>query len=253
MSIIAVAIVALGLVFSSSSADSVPRYRYEVVAKIPHDPAAFTQGLLYHDGKFFESTGQRGASSVRIINPKSGLIEQKRDLGPEFFGEGLAFCKGVLVQLTWTHKKAFVYNHETLELISEHDYQSEGWGLTHDGKDYIMSDGSHRIYFRDATFKTERVIEVKDGKKLVDNLNELEYINGEIWANVWRTWEILRISPETGKVLGRINLKGILSREDQTGKEDYLNGIAYDEETKNIYVTGKYYSYIYQINIIPAK
>lgn len=252
MGLVGVAVLTLFLVFSGGEKNSVPTYSYEIVRKIPHDPKAFTQGFLFHDGTFFESTGQKGHSSVRRIDPTSGTIEAQVDLDNQYFGEGLAFFKGVLVQLTWTAKKAFVYNHETLEKISEHSYDSQGWGLTHNGEHYIMSDGTHRIFFRDMGFNTKRMIEVRENGKLVKDINELEYINGEIWANVWRTWHIVRISPETGEVLGKINLKGIISREDRNGGEDYLNGIAYDKDNDAIYVTGKYYSYIYQINVIPA-
>lgn len=223
---------------------------FKILRKIPHDPEAFSQGLLFHDGHFYESTGQYGHSSLRRVDPTTGNILQQLDLDRNYFGEGLAFNKGILVQLTWQSKKAFVYNSESFEKLNEYTYDTEGWGLTHDGKHYIMSDGSHRLYFRDDAFKTQRVIEVKDKGKLVTQLNELEFIEGEIWANVWQTWQIVRISPQSGEVLGHIDLRGVVAREDHNKNEDFLNGIAYDPATKAIYVTGKKYSYIYQIELV---
>lgn len=248
------ALLALALVVSlfAMNNNSPKPASFRVIRKIPHDPKAFTQGLLVHNGQLFESTGQFGTSSLRRIDLATGSIQQQLDLDADIFAEGLAFSKGVLVQLTWQSKKAFIYNDETFEKIGEYAYDTEGWGLTHDGQHFIMSDGSQRIYFRDDTFKIVRMIEVKDRGEFVTQLNELEYIDGEIWANVWQTWEIVRISPKTGEVLGRINLKGIVAGEDHNPQEDFLNGIAYDAANKAIYVTGKRYSYIYQIELAPA-
>ncbi len=237
--------------FAMNSSSAKPA-RFRVIHKIPHDHQAFTQGLLVHNGQFFESTGQYGYSSLRRLDMATGAVLQQLDNEPNIFAEGLAFSKGVLVQLTWQSKKAFIYNDETFERIGEFAYETEGWGLTHDGQHYVMSDGSHRLYFRDDTFKTVRMIEVKEHGKFITQLNELEYIDGEIWANVWQTWEIVRISPKTGAVLGRIDLKGIVAGEDHNPREDFLNGIAYDPATKAIYVTGKRFSYIYQIELAPA-
>ncbi len=248
------ALLALALVVSlfamNSTAPKAARFR--VIRKIAHDPLAFTQGLLVHNGQLFESTGQFGTSSLRRLDLANGSIQQQLDLDADIFAEGLAFSKGVLVQLTWQSKKAFVYNDETFEKIGEFAYEGEGWGLTHDGTHFVMSDGSQRLTFRDDRFNVVRMIEVKDRGKFVTQLNELEYINGEIWANVWQTWNIVRISPKTGQVLGRIDLKGIVASEDRNSREDFLNGIAYDAATKAIYVTGKRYSYIYQIELAPA-
>lgn len=249
--LLAVVLMLLALIFflANTGQAGSPQYTYEVIDKIPHDPKSFTQGFLYHDGFFYEGTGQRGKSSVSRIDPAKGTILERTHLDKQYFGEGLAFSRGVLVQLTWQAHKAFVYNHETLEVLRELEYDSEGWGLTHDGQHYIMSDGTHQITFRDGNFNTVRTIEVMEGEDKISELNELEYINGEIWSNVWRTWSIVRIDPITGKVLGRINLKGLIKRGERNGMEDYLNGIAYDKTSDSIYVTGKLFSYIYKIKV----
>ena len=225
-----------------------PLYTFEVIKKIPHDPKAFTQGLLFHEGFFYESTGRRGHSTVRRVHSETGTVEQLVQLDQAYFGEGLAYSEGKLVQLTLDAKKAFVYDKKTLKLIGEHAYETKGWGLTHDGECYIMSDGSHNLSFLDGAFKTQRILEVREGKHQLKNLNDLEYIEGEIWANVYETKDIVRIDPASGQVKGRVRLEGI-GDSDRTGNEAHLNGIAYDPVQRAIYVTGKYYSYIYQIMV----
>ncbi len=236
---------------SYRSEAKVPRYSINIVAKIPHDPDAFTQGLVYLNGTFFESTGVRGKSSLRKVDPKSGQVLLKHDLGEAYFGEGLAFFKGVLVQLTYKEGKAFVYDSETFEPLNEFSYEGDGWGLTHDDHQYIMSNGTDTISFRDTVdFTVKRTIKVREEGRAVDKINELEYINGEIWANVWQSKYILRISPKDGRVLSRINLRRFPPHEDRTGDEDYLNGIAYDVEGDRLFVTGKYYANIYQIELV---
>lgn len=254
--VIGMAIV-IGIIFIANSGpakpEKAPLFTYEIVKKIEHDPQAFTQGFLYFNGYLYESTGQRGRSSIRKIDPATGATLLKKDLEDQYFGEGLAYSKGVLIQLTWQSGVAFVYNSDTFEVLRDYRYDTQGWGLTHDGESYIMSDGSDKLTFRDAFFKITKTINVYDGKNKVTKLNELEYINGEIWANVWQTDDIVRIDPATGKVNSRIKLKGILKREDRNGGEDSLNGIAYDPKTERLWVTGKHYSYIYQIEIKPKK
>ncbi|MFO1350874.1 MAG: glutaminyl-peptide cyclotransferase [Gammaproteobacteria bacterium] len=226
-------------------------YRFEILNRLPHDPNAYTQGLLFHDGYFYESTGLNGQSSLRQVDPMSGKILRKRDLPSAYFGEGLALLHGVLLQITWRNHKAFAYRLETLEQIGEFDYDTEGWGLTTDGQQWIMSDGSDRLYFRDPkTFQTLRTLTVFDQGKSVTNLNELEYIDGEIWANVYLTDRIVRIDPTTGQVTGRLNLGGIVAATERNGHEDVLNGIAYDADGKRLFVTGKLYSYVYEIAAI---
>lgn len=225
---------------------------YVVIAKRAHDLTAYTQGLLFRDGFFYESTGQYGASSLRKVDPRTGRVLMQRRLTDQFFAEGLAYFKGILVQLTWKSERAFVYDSDSLELLRLFFYEGEGWGLTRDDSSFIMSDGSHRLYFRDpGTFEIQRTIEVLEKGEPVNRLNELEFINGEIWANVYQTFEILRISPRTGEVLGRIDLAGILQPEDRNGHEDVLNGIAYDPVEERLFVTGKRYSHVYEIQIQP--
>ena len=229
----------------------VPQYDYRIVDKMPHDPDAFTQGLVYLDGIFFESTGVRGQSSLRRVDPKSGEVLKKRDLDQPYFGEGLTFFKGVLVQLTYKEGKAFVYDSETFEPLSEFSYDGEGWGLTHDNHHFIMSDGTDTLQFRDTTdFSIKRTIKVREEGRPVFQLNELEYIKDEIWANVWQRKHILRISPKDGQVLGRINLRRFPPSEDRTGDEDSLNGIAFDAASNRLFITGKYYANIYQIELV---
>ena len=221
---------------------------FTIVNKFPHDPAAFTQGLLYHNGVFFESTGLYGRSSLRKVEPETGQVLQQLRLPQQLFAEGLALVKGVLIQLTWREKKALLYNSDTFELIGEFNYNTEGWGLTYDGQQLIMSDGSAKLYFRDPnTFKITNTVTVTEDGKSVDMLNELEYIDGEVWANVWQTNDIVRIDPATGKVTQRLNFTGLLSDTDRTGQEDVLNGIAYDAEGQRLFITGKLYAHIYQV------
>ncbi len=230
---------------SSQNTKLMAHYDFKVLAKMPHDPTAYTQGLLYQDGLFYESTGQNGQSSVRRVDPTSGQVLLRRDLDNRYFGEGLALFKGALFQLTWRSGRVFVYNSDTLEPLREHHYQGEGWGLTHDGSSLIMSNGSNTLSFRDpSTFAITKTITVKGGPQ---RLNELEYIKGEIWANVYFTNTVLRISPTDGELLGKIDFSGILAPADRNGHEDVLNGIAYDTDSARLFITGKRYSYIYEV------
>lgn len=235
-----------GLVFAASGEPK--NHRYRVVGRLPHDATAFTQGLVFADGVFYESTGLYGHSSLRKVDPESGRILQVHRLHRFHFGEGLTLFDEVLIQLTWKAGKAFVYDKNDFALIKVFRYDTEGWGLTHDGRSLIMSDGSHRLYFRNPqTFALEKILPVTEQDRPVRRLNELEYINGEIWANVYLTHDIVRISPETGEVLGRLNLQNCLAAEDHNDREDVLNGIAYDSERNRIFVTGKRYAYVYEI------
>lgn len=239
------------LPFLSPGGD-VPEYGFEIIGKWPHDPSAYTQGLAYDNGYFYEGTGLYGQSTLRKVDPASGTILKKIDLASRYFGEGVALVGGTLVQLTWKEEKVFVYNSDTFELLREYRCDHEGWGLTYDGEHLVASDGSDRLYFHDKSdFRRIRELLVRDKGMPVKNLNELEFIKGEIWANIWRTNRIVRIDPVTGKVVGRIDLTGILSSEDRNGREDVLNGIAYDAAKDRIFVTGKKYSHIYQIKLVP--
>jgi glutamine cyclotransferase len=223
---------------------------YKVVAAYPHDPAAFTQGLAIEGGRLYEGTGQYGASTVRLVDLASGRPQKQRALGPRYFGEGIAILNGLLYQITWQNGVVVVYDLETFEVERTMQYDGEGWGLTHDGRQLIMSDGSATIRFRNPeTFAVEREIEVKiDGVPLT-RLNELEYIDGEIWANIWYDDRIARISPADGKVLGFIDFS-TLYPQSARGSEAVLNGIAYDAAAKRLFVTGKNWPQLYEIDVV---
>ena len=242
----------IGFGASTPSPTSVPVYSYKVVNTFPHDPNAFTQGLVYRDGMLYESTGLRGRSDVRRVELESGRVLERRALLPLFFAEGLAVLNDRIYQLTWTSGVGFVYDRESLELVREFRYGIEGWGMTHDGETLIVSDGSEYLYFWDPeTLQEKKKLTVRDGGKRIDNLNELEYINGEIYANVWMQDRIARISPETGKVLSWIDLTGILPLSDRRANVDVLNGIAYDEEKERLFVTGKLWPKLFEIELVP--
>jgi len=235
--------------------DTLPQFAtYHIVTEFPHDHNAFTQGLVFEDGFFYESTGRKGFSSVRKVVPNTGEIVMIHELPDEFFGEGLTIAGSEMIQLTWRSRVGFIYDKETFAVRKEFDYQTEGWGITYDGKRLIMSDGSATLYFLDPrTFQTVAQVEVRDENSFVSNLNELEFIKGEIYANVWKTNTIVRINPETGRVLGWINLSGLLRLEDIAGPVDVLNGIAYDARNDRIFVTGKLWPKIFQIELIPIE
>lgn len=245
------------LLFLSAHATKAARVKapvqtYAVVHVYPHDPDAFTQGLLYDDGHLYESTGLEGRSSLRKVELESGRVLEKVDVPSPYFAEGLAEWQDRLVQLTWVSHLAFVYDRSTFRKVSEFHYSGEGWGLTHDGRNLIMSDGSDLLRYVDPrNFKTVRKLQVRDGGQPVTNLNELEYIKGEIFANVWQTDSIARISPETGRVNSWIDLSGLLAASDRTPESDVLNGIAYDAKGGRLFVTGKRWPKLYEIKIMP--
>lgn len=223
---------------------------YEVVSSYPHDPASFTQGLLWHDGALYEGTGLKGQSKLRRLEFPSGKVLKEISVPSEFFGEGLALVDGRLIQLTWQSHVGFVYDLDTFRKLQEFAYDTEGWGLTFDGKNLILSDGSSSLFYLDPqTFKPIRKLAVTMNGKPLTELNELEFIEGEIWANVWQTDLIVRIDPSSGRVTSFLNLKGILAPSDRTGREDVLNGIAYDAEKKRIFVTGKLWPRIFEIRV----
>ena len=225
----------------------------EVLAALPHDPNAYTQGLLFHEGWFYESTGLRGRSSLRRVEPTSGKVLQQINLPPNLFGEGLTLFKKTLTQLTWQAGRAFVYDLDSFRLLREHRYDTEGWGLTHDGQSLIMSDGSHLLYYRDpSTFSLLRTVPVTENSQPVRWLNELEYINGEVWANVYRSPDIVRINPADGKIIARLSFPELPRPAERNGHEDVLNGIAYDAATQRVFITGKLFSYVYEISL-PVK
>jgi glutaminyl-peptide cyclotransferase len=237
---------------AASTPDVARQNAFEVVNSYPHDPKAFLQGLLWSDGMFYESTGSHepSVSTVRRVEFPSGKVAQSIVMPPEYFGEGLALVGDRLIQLTWQSQRGFIYDKGTLRLLGEFPYQTEGWGITYDGKNLIMSDGSSSLFFLDPqTFKQVRAINVTMNNRPVENLNELEFIEGEVWANVWHTDLILRIDPETGRTNSFLNLKGLLPLDKGADPEAVLNGIAYDPQAKRIFVSGKLWPLIFEIKL----
>jgi glutamine cyclotransferase len=229
-----------------------PHMTYEVVNAYPHDPAAFTQGLIYHEGYLYESTGLYGESSLRKVVLETGEVLQRVDLPANTFGEGLALWEDRLIQLTWQEGTGFVYALADFSPLGQFTYLTEGWGLTQDGSRLIMSDGSHRLYFMDPeSYQIIGEVEVFDQDQPVERLNELAYINGEVFANIWLTDEIVRIDPNSGEVTGRIELQGILPENLITPTTDVLNGIAYDPEENRLFVTGKNWPLLFEIRLVP--
>lgn len=225
--------------------------KYKLIKEYPHDKHAFTQGLFYHDGIFYEATGMKGESSVRKVNIQTGEILQSYTIPNNIFGEGITLIDNKIVQLSWQSHVGYVYNKETLQLLQQFNYQTEGWGITTIGDKVIMSDGTSNLYILESNNFTETDrIEVYDNKGPVSRLNELEYINGEIFANVYMTDKIARIDPKTGKVTAYINLSGILKEKDRHPKVDVLNGIAYDSINKRIFITGKYWPKLFEIEVL---
>lgn len=236
----------------AESPRATPVFTYKVVRVHPHDPRAFTQGLVFHNGYLYEGTGQYGQSTLRKVDIPTGKVLQSQSLDPRYFGEGVTIWKDRLVQLTWQTKLGFVYDLATFKPLTTFTYPHEGWGLTHDGKRLIASDGSSTIYFRDpVTFKETGRVTVRDHGRPIEQLNELEFIRGEIWANVWQSDRIVRINPATGAVTGWIDLTGLLPAAQRHGEEDVLNGIAYDPATGRTFVTGKWWSKLYEIRVVP--
>lgn len=230
---------------------SAPVYGYKVVNIYPHDPEAFTQGLVYADGVLYEGTGLEGKSTLRKVALKTGTVLQLHELPDEYFGEGIAVWGDKIIQLTWETNVGFYYDRRSFTLIDQFYYSTQGWGLTHDGERLIMSDGSATLYFLEpGTFMEINRLEVTDEHGPVDKLNELEYVRGEIFANVWPGDRIARISPQTGKVLGWIDLAGLLGHYKNNREVDVLNGIAYDAENDRLFVTGKYWPKLFEIKLI---
>jgi len=231
-----------------------PVLGYRIVNTYPHDPRAFTQGLVFADGILYEGTGLRGQSSLRKVDLKTGNILRVRQLSAHFFGEGITIYGNRVIQLTWRAKVGFVYDRQTFQLLETFNYPTEGWGITHDGRSLIMSDGTSTLYFLDPqTFQeVDRLaVHTRDGP--VSRLNELEYVQGEIYANVWKTDRIARISPQTGEVVGWIDLEGLLKPEDRNSRIDVLNGIAYDVENDRLFVTGKLWPKLFEIELVVPK
>lgn len=235
---------------SATAPAVVARYTYEIVKRWPHDRDAFTQGLVFHEGGMLESTGLNGRSSLRAVSLESGRALKQVNLPQVYFAEGLAVVGAQVFQLTWQNRKAFVYDVDTFQAQKEFAYDGEGWGLATDGQTLFLSDGTARIRFLDpAAFAVKRTLEVTlDGKPL-DRLNELEFIHGEIFANVWQTDEVVRIDPITGAVRGVIDFSGLLAPQDRRPDTDVLNGIAYDAKGDRLFITGKYWPWIFEVRL----
>lgn len=226
-------------------------YKSRVVKTYPHDEGAYTQGLFYEDGFLYEGTGKRGKSSLRKVKLETGEAINAYGLPNQYFGEGITSYKDKIIQLTWTSRTGFVYDKEKFKLINKVRYPTQGWGLTTDGDKLIMSDGSQHIYFLDpGTFSQLERIQVYDHQGPVNNLNELEYIDGKVYANVWQETYIISFDPESGKVLEKIDCSKLVPDEYKNDKDRVLNGIAYDQENDRLFLTGKRWSKLYQVEFV---
>jgi len=229
-----------------------PRYSFEVLRTFPHDTTAFTQGLVMHEGFLWESTGKKGYSSFRKVDLESGEVLQQVKLGDQYFGEGLTFHDGLFYQLTWRENVCFVYN-EQMELVNQFSYEGEGWGLTSNGQHLILSDGTSALRFLDPeTFQEVHRVNVRIAGRRVEVLNELEFVGPKLYANVWMQNYIYEIDPQTGSVTGIIDLTGLWPQ-GQRPNEGVLNGIAFNQKTEKLLVTGKYAPHVWEINIVPKK
>ncbi len=229
-----------------------PTYGYTVVARLPHATSSFTEGFFFKDGLFYEGTGLKGRSALLVEQPLTGAVLQHIDLAPQYFGEGIVDWGSNLYEWTWQSHICFVYDRFTLRPIRQMSYEGEGWGMTRTASEIITSDGSSVLRFRDpATFRVVHAITVKDDGTPIDQLNELEYIHGVIYANVWHENRIARISPRDGRVLSWIDLTGLLPASEKVDQEAVPNGIAYDAQHDRLFVTGKEWSAIFQIKVDP--
>ncbi|TAE31198.1 MAG: glutaminyl-peptide cyclotransferase [Candidatus Kapaibacterium sp.] len=234
---------------TAAPSEAIPLYTYEVVKTIPHDTRAFTQGLAFYDGELLESTGQYGSSSLRRLDRATGKVLQRLNLDAAYFAEGMVAVQGKIYQLTWQAGIGFIYDAKTFRQLRTFSYFGEGWGLTYDGAEMIMSDGTSNLRFLDAdSLLIRKMLSVTSNGAPVKNLNELEYVNGEIWANIWQTDSIARINPQTGKVTAWIDLSGLQTPEERANA-DVLNGIAFDSKREVLLVTGKNWSKLYEIRL----
>ena len=243
---------------SPKTTEKVAEYTYEIVKTYNHDTSAFTQGLVFYNGFLYEGTGGQREddfhSSLRKVDLQTGKVLQKFDMAPEYFGEGITILNGKIYQLTWKERTAFVYDVNDFKLLQQFTYPDEGWGLTHDGTNLIKSNGTHVLHVIDpVNFQTLKTVPVMDEKgRPIMELNELEYVKGEVWANIWRKGWIARIDPSSGKLLGRIDLNKLAEEEeDAYGKAEVLNGIAYDQPTDRLFITGKRWKHLFEIKVVP--
>ena len=254
MLLCAAAVLALQNVPTRSAISSVPRYGFKVIRIYPHDPRAFTQGLEFRNGTLYEGTGLEGRSTLRREDLETGKVIEKIDLAPQIFGEGITVVNGRIIQVTWVSHRGFIYHRSSFKLIQTFAYPGEGWGLANDGRHIYLSDGTPEIRCLDpATMKEERRLTVHDGREEIHKLNELEWVRGELFANIWQTDRIARISPVNGQVLGWIDLTGLLPSEDRTAETDVLNGIAYDSARDRLFVTGKLWPKLFEIRLVPER
>lgn len=227
-----------------------PSFGYQIVNIFPHDSNAFTQGLILRDGQLLESTGEEGFSSLRRVDLETGKVLKKVDVPLPYFAEGLTALNGKLYQLTWLHSVGFIYDEKSFERVGEFQYEGEGWGLTTDGQSLILSDGSNRLRFIDpASFRVNRQISVTDRGIPINNLNELEFVQGEIYANVWHDNRIVIIDPRTGRVTAWLDLNNLMPEGELQEPEAVLNGIAYDPANNKLYVTGKLWPRVFEIKV----
>jgi glutaminyl-peptide cyclotransferase len=233
---------------------SLPEYSVRVIHVYPHDRSAYTQGLEYHDGLLYEGTGLNGKSTLRVVELETGKVIRQIHLAAQYFGEGITVLNGQVVELTWQSQTGFVYGESAFQLLRQFTYTGEGWGLTNDGKHIYMSDGTSQIRVWDPASLSElRRITVHDGQQQIELLNELEYIRGEIYANVYQTNRIARISPTDGRVLGWIDATGLLDAADYNEPVDVLNGIAYDAAHNRMFVTGKLWPKLFEIQLVSTR
>lgn len=230
----------------------VPVYGYKVINAYPQNVRFFTQGLMFHDGELYLGTGRNGQSALMHVELEDGSVIKSRALSSRYFGEGIAVAQNQIFQLTWRENMVFVYDADSLEPVTSHYWPREGWGLTFNGEHLILSDGSDQLFFIDpATFQPVRQLAVKIEDRPVYQLNELEYINGEVWANVWMSQQLVRINPETGQVTAVVDLTGLVDQTQTGGSEAVLNGIAWNAATEQLFVTGKLWSHLFEIELVP--
>ena len=238
----------------SNNPEIATTYTYEIINTFPHDRNAFTQGLVFEDGVLYEGTGLYGRSTLRKVELETGNILQMHQLLTKFFGEGITIYGDSIIQLTYKENVGFVYNKDTFELLRKFNYPTEGWGITHNGRHLIMSDGTPTLYFLNPeTFEQVSRIKVYDRNTPLWGLNELEYVEGQIYANIWPTERIAVIAPDTGRVTGWIDLKGLFTQQDYSRPVDVLNGIGYDKNNGRLFVTGKFWPKLFEIKLMPVK
>jgi glutamine cyclotransferase len=248
-----VALLAIAAVLGNGAmGQTAPVYSFKVVARYPHSRENYTEGFFYRDGAFYEGTGREGQSAVLVTEPRTGKILRSRSLPGEYFGEGIVDWGTYVYEWTWKSHVCFVYDRVSLKPVKQFTYEGEGWGMTRTSKELITSDGSATLRLRDpTTFRETRHVTVREGGIAVDQLNELEFIKGEVYANVWHSNMIARISPQDGHVIAWIDLTGLLPAEQMTDAESVLNGIAYDAEHDRIFVTGKQWPTVFEIRVVP--